>query len=127
MPSTRMTVDQATEQLLGKDVADAFDRIEVVVIESDGGAEVATIDGLVEQYYPPEVAKALPEVDLKNEWFGTAIEIENFQLGPLTIGRLKGAIQLHGWSLFFIVLTVASSVIGAEAVNMLLQTLMNTQ
>jgi hypothetical protein len=122
-----MTVNEATELLLGKDVAEAIDRVEVVVIESDGGAEVATVDDLVEEFYSPEVAKALPEVDLKNEWFGTAIEVEDLHLGPLTIGRLKGAIQLHGWSLFFIVLTVASSVIGAEAVNTLLTTLLNAQ
>jgi len=120
-----MTVNAATE-LPGKDVADAIYR-KVVVVKSDGGAEVVSIDDLLKQYYPPEVVKALPEVELKNEWFGTAIEVENFQLGPLAIGRLKGAIQLHGWSLFFIVLTVASSMIGAEAVNMLLQTLMNAQ
>jgi hypothetical protein len=122
-----MTVNEATELLLGKDVAEAIDRVEVVVIESDGGAEVATVDDLVEEFYSPEVAKALPEVDLKNEWFGTAIEVENLHLGPLTIGCLKGTIQLHGWSLFFIVLTVASSVIGAEAVNTLLTTLLNAQ
>ena len=126
MPSTKMSDNQATELLPGKAKSEAIDRIEGVVSESDGRAK-ATFDDLIEQYYPPEVAPALRKVDLKSEWFGTAIEVENLQLGPLTIGRLKGAIQLHGWSLFFIVLTVASSVIGAEAVNTLLRTLMSAQ
>jgi len=127
MPSTKMSDNQATELLPGKAKSEAIDRIEGVVSENDGRAEVTTIDDLIEQYYPSEVAQALRKVDLKSEWFGTAIEVENLQLGPLTIGRLKGAIQLHGWSLFFIVLTVASSVIGAEAVNTLLRTLMSAQ
>lgn len=122
MTSTR-TVEDLAKELLGSTVMEAFDKVEVMPIGPEDEEAVLTVDEILAQYVSSTTTQALSEVDIHDEHVACEITVEQFEAGPIHLGRwhFKGTIQ--GLSVLVVVLIGASLLVGVDAVISLLQAL----
>jgi len=102
-----VTLDELAIRTLGLEISAAFDRVELEVVDRDGGSssQDITLDALGKKVLGPDVDQALSEVDVHHEGFRISLHTPRWSV----------EVQLRGFSLLILALALASTVVGASS------------